>query len=199
MALEALFKLQLHIKGSIVECGVHNGASLMTWAKLSATLEPYNYHRKVIGFDTFEGFPEDSIGDMDGPLGDEVRPGDFPCNMVRLNESIGAFDADRPISHKPKVELVKGDACETIPRWLGENRHALISLLFLDFDLYGPTVDALKHFADRVPPGAVLAFDQLNNPDWPGETMAFVESSFYLSQPVRSFPWEPNISYMVIR
>ncbi len=50
-----LFKMQLDVKGSVVECGVimeeSNGV-----AKLSATLEPYNYHRKIIGFDTFTGF-----------------------------------------------------------------------------------------------------------------------------------------------
>ena len=51
-----LFKLQLKIKGSVVECGVHQGGGVMAWAKLSSIYEPYNYHRKVIGFDTFEGF-----------------------------------------------------------------------------------------------------------------------------------------------
>ena len=59
-----IFKRQLHVKGSIVECGVHHGGGLMTWAHFSATLEPYNYHRKIIGFDTFEGFP--SVAPQDG-------------------------------------------------------------------------------------------------------------------------------------
>ncbi len=52
-----IFKRQLEVKGSIVECGVHHGGGVMTWAQISATLEPYNYHRKIIGFDTFAGFP----------------------------------------------------------------------------------------------------------------------------------------------
>ena len=45
-----IFKKQLRIKGSIVECGVHHGGGLMAWAKLSSILEPYNYHRKIIGY-----------------------------------------------------------------------------------------------------------------------------------------------------
>ena len=53
-----LFKKQLGIKGSIVECGIHQGGGVMSWAKLSTTLEPYNFHRKIIGFDTFSGFPK---------------------------------------------------------------------------------------------------------------------------------------------
>ena len=35
-----LFKLQMDISGSIVECGVHEGGGLFAWAKLSANLEP---------------------------------------------------------------------------------------------------------------------------------------------------------------
>lgn len=49
--------MQLNIKGSIIECGVHQAGGVFTWAKLSSIYEPYNYHRKIIGFDTFKGFP----------------------------------------------------------------------------------------------------------------------------------------------
>jgi hypothetical protein len=44
------------VKGSIVECGVFKGFGLMSWAKLSAMLEPENFTRRIYGFDTFEGF-----------------------------------------------------------------------------------------------------------------------------------------------
>ena len=44
MVFFELFKKQIDLKGSIVECGVHQGGGLMTWAKLSSILEPYNYH-----------------------------------------------------------------------------------------------------------------------------------------------------------
>ena len=57
IAYKELFEKQINIKGSIVECGVYQGGGLMTWAKLSTILEPYNYHRKIIGFDTFTGIP----------------------------------------------------------------------------------------------------------------------------------------------
>ena len=30
----------------------------MTWAKLSAVLEPNNLTRRIYGFDSFEGFPD---------------------------------------------------------------------------------------------------------------------------------------------
>ena len=61
LAMYELFKLVLPVKGSVVECGVFRGFGTMTWAKLSAILEPENLTRRVYGFDTFAGFP--TIGD----------------------------------------------------------------------------------------------------------------------------------------
>src|SRR3954469_9640525 len=59
-----LFRQVLDVNGAIVECGVFNGAGLFTWAQLSTIYEPVNYNRKVIGFDTFAGFP--GVSDADG-------------------------------------------------------------------------------------------------------------------------------------
>ena len=41
--------------GDIVEAGVYYGSGLMGWANILASLEPYNYQCKIIGFDTFKG------------------------------------------------------------------------------------------------------------------------------------------------
>ncbi len=63
LALYEIFKLVLPVKGSIVECGVFKGFGVMSWAKLSAMLEPENLTRRIYGFDTFAGFPH--FGDRD--------------------------------------------------------------------------------------------------------------------------------------
>ena len=38
LALYEIFKRALHVKGSIIECGVYQGFGVMTWAKLSAIM-----------------------------------------------------------------------------------------------------------------------------------------------------------------
>ena len=58
MARYEIFKLIQDVQGSIVECGVQFGGGLMSFAKISAIMEPYNFQRRIIGFDTFSGFPE---------------------------------------------------------------------------------------------------------------------------------------------
>ena len=38
MAQYEIFKRQLNIKGSVVECGVHYGGGVMAWSKISSIL-----------------------------------------------------------------------------------------------------------------------------------------------------------------
>ena len=192
-----LFKLQLKIKGSVVECGVHQGGGVMAWAKLSSIYEPYNYHRKVIGFDTFEGFP--SV-DKSKDKTKYAFVGNFKSkNDIKkdIEKSIKVFDKERPIPNK-KIELIKGDAKKTIPNYLKKNPHLLISLLYLDFDIYEPTKFALANLKHRIPKGGIIAFDELNNPHWPGETMAFLEELNIAKHRLLHFNYEPNISYIII-
>ena len=56
IARTRLFEEILEVNGSIVECGVFSGAGVFSWLHLSSIFEPYNYTRRIIGFDTFDGF-----------------------------------------------------------------------------------------------------------------------------------------------
>jgi hypothetical protein len=197
LAMYEIFKLILPVKGSIVECGVFRGFSLMTWAKLSTILEPENLTRRVYGFDTFDGFP--SVTDMDRKASGEAEPGDFQSSSYdELQELIRLYDQDRFLGHIPKVQLVRGDAAESIPDFVRENTHLLVSLLFLDMDLYEPTKAALEHFLPRMPKGAVLAFDELDNPIWPGETTALLDSLVINRVKIQRLDWDPYIGYVVL-
>lgn len=193
-----IFKRQLGIKGSIIECGVHHGGGVMGWAHYSSILEPYNYHREIIGFDTFEGFPE--VTGEDG-AGENSKAGAFSENYNIKNElenSIAAFDENRFLNNKNKIKLIKGDANITIPEYLNSNKHLIVSLLYLDFDIYKPTVTALQTLMERIPKGGIIAFDEVHNPDWPGETMAMLENLDIKRHRLECLPFEPNISFIQI-
>jgi len=196
LARYEIFKRALRVKGSIVECGVFRGGGVMTWAKLSAVLEPNNLTRRIYGFDTFEGFR--SVSDKDQTRNGGAEEGEFDVLTAHseLQELIRAYDMDRFLGHVDKVHLIKGDAVETVPIFLEENPHLLVSLLFLDFDLYEPTKVALEHFLPRMPRGAIVAFDELDNPSWPGETLAMLDSvgSFRLER----LEFDPYKAYAVL-
>ncbi len=194
-----IFKRVLAVKGSIVECGVNRGFGLMTWAKLSAVLEPTNLTRRVYGFDSFRGFP--SVHDKDATGIDRQTPApgalaaDSYAELLRL---ITLYDRDRFLGHIPKVELIEGNALETIPQFLRDHPHLVVSLLFMDFDLFEPTRAALKAFLPRMPRGAVLAFDELDNPIWPGETLALVETVGIGNLALQRLEFDPYIAFAVI-
>lgn len=197
-----LFKKIIHLKGSIVECGVHYGGGLMAWAKLSANLEPFALHRKIIGFDTFEGFVNVNTKDLtENGKNKKVKPGGFSTQIdvyEELLDCIEVNDNNRFLNQFPKVELVRGNAAITIPEYLEKNRHLIISLLFLDFDLYEPTKIALDYFFDRIPKGGIIVFDEINNENWPGETEALFEKFTSLNNlHIRKFPHDPNIAYII--
>ena len=87
---------------------------------------------------------------------------------------------------------------ETADKFLEENPHVLVSLMYLDFDLYEPTKKALEVFLPRMGKGSVIAFDEINHPLWPGETLALLESMDLSKFSIRKFPFEINMSYIVI-
>jgi hypothetical protein len=197
LALYELFKLILPVKGSIVECGVYKGFTFMSWAKLSAMLEPENLTRRIYGFDSFAGFPSIQEQDDGGPV--KPRRGELRSNSYEeLLELIKEYDADRFLGHIPKVELVRGDIVQTVPEFVRNHKHLVVSLLFMDCDLYEPTKTGIEHFLPRMPRGAVIAFDELDNPVWPGESLALLESMGTNKLRLRRWEWDPYIAYAVI-
>ncbi len=193
-----IFKRVLGVQGSIVEGGVCFGGGLLAWAQLSAIFEPTNHQRKIIGFDTFAGIPSLSEKDAKSSSGEAHCGGLAVDSYAEIMQCISLYDMNRFVSQIGKVELVKGDATQTIPAYVADNPHLLVSLLYLDFDVHSPTKVALEHFLPRMPKGAVVAFDELNLKDWPGETLALLETSDIRRLRIERFPYHSTISFAQI-
>ena len=200
LCLTEVFKLVLEVQGDVVECGVNWGGGLMAFAQLSAILEPVNLQRRIVGFDTFSGFVKIADEDAKGALFTaERRAGGYQADcLADLQECVALFDRNRFIGHVQKVVLVPGDAALTIPAYLEANPHTVVSLLHLDFDLYEPTKIAIEQLLPRMPRGAVILFDELNNRTWPGETRAVMEAIGLSKLRIRRFAFEPHMSYAVL-
>jgi len=169
----------------------------MSWAKLSTIFEPENLIRKIYGFDTYEGFPSLHEKDLNTSHAHEV--GHFFTNSYdELSELIAQHDKDRFLGHMPKVELIKGDCTKTIPQFISDNPHLLISMLFIDLDLYEPTKVALEHFLPRMHKGSILAFDELDNSQWPGETLALLETVGLKNIKIETIPGDPYIGFAIL-
>ncbi|MEH6518707.1 MAG: class I SAM-dependent methyltransferase [Halioglobus sp.] len=194
--MQHIYSMIVPVHGVIMEFGVRWGQNLAVFSALRGILEPYNYNRKIIGFDTFEGFP--SVAPEDGG---SVRPGDYGVteNWIEELDSILKFhEQNAPISQKEKYELVKGDASATLPAYLERHPETVVALAYFDFDIYRPTRDCLEAILPYLTKGSILAFDELNMPEFPGETLAVREVLGLSRYAIQRLPLSPLTSYMVV-
>jgi hypothetical protein len=196
LLMHEIFQMILPVHGVVVEFGVRWGQNLALFTAFRGMYEPYNYNRRVIGFDTWDGFPA-----VDAKDGSRVAAGDYgvtPGYMDHLGEVLELHEADSPIAHKRKFELVRGDATETFGRFLEANPQTVVALAYFDFDLYAPTKACLELLLPRLTRGSVIAFDELNCPEFPGETLAVMETIGLSRYAIRRSPLNPLVSYLVI-
>lgn len=193
-----IYRKIVHTHGIVAEFGVRWGQTLSIMSALRGIFEPFNRHRKIVGFDTFAGFT--GLGDKDGKLcrcvdgSFSVPPGyeDFLGQLLTLQEKLN------PISHLTKFELVKGNARETVPAYLEKHPETIISLAIFDFDIYEPTRATLEAIRPYLCRGSILVFDELCDDIFPGETIALREILGLNNLRIQRFPMTARISYLEI-
>ncbi len=198
-AYVALFEMTRGIVGSIAECGVYFGQGLMTYANLAAAFEPYNYQCRIIGFDTFEGDRSHSEPDVNGNMVDRSVWNYEAKALDDLQRAITIYDLDRPLNHLQKVQLVKGDLCETAAAFMTAHPETLFRIIHLSVNLYLPTRSVLQHFYPKLSRGGILAIHGLNY-SAPGAQRALsevVEQQFGEKVDLRTFEYYPNLVYSV--
>jgi hypothetical protein len=173
--MHELYTKILDVHGVVIEFGVRWGQNLALFESLRGIYEPYNYGRKIVGFDTFEGFP--SVSEKDGK-NDVIYPGAFTVTegyQTYLESMLDYHEHESPISHMKKYELVQGDAGVEVVRYLERHPETIVALAYFDLDLYEPTKKCLLAIKGHLTKGAIIGFDELNYHECPGETLALKE------------------------
>ncbi len=196
--MHELYQRIIPVNGIIIEFGVRWGQNLALFSSFRGIYEPYNYNRKVVGFDTFTGFPSVSEEDGNHPINTVGAYGVTPDYETYLDEVLGYHEMESPIKHIKKYEIIKGDATVTLPEYLQEHPETVIALAYFDFDLYEPTRRCLELIKDYVTRGSVIGFDELNTPAAPGETKALKEVYGLNHYSIRRTTLTPCPSFIVI-
>jgi hypothetical protein len=173
--LAELYQRILPVDGIVIEFGVRWGRDLAHFVALRGLFEPFNYTRRIVGFDTFAGFPGVDTQDGDALA---VVPGAYAVSegyRPYLEEVLAHQEAESPIAHLRKFELVEGDAAVELERYLAEHPETVVAMAYFDMDVYAPTRACLEMLRPHLTRGSVLGFDELNCPDFPGETLALRE------------------------
>jgi hypothetical protein len=173
--LHELYRRSLTVDGVIMEFGVRWGQTLALFTSFRGLYEPFNYTRRVVGFDTFDGFPSVSEHDRPSAVIAQGAYGVTDGYEDYLRSVLDCHEQECPIAHITKYEVVKGDVLETVPRYLAEHPETIVALAYFDLDLYEPTRATLEAIRPHLTRGSVVGFDQINCPHFPGETLAIRE------------------------
>ncbi|MEP5072323.1 MAG: TylF/MycF/NovP-related O-methyltransferase, partial [Crocinitomicaceae bacterium] len=174
--MDEIYRKTLKVPGVIMEFGVWWGANLALFQSLRGVYEPYNYTRRVIGFDTFSGYPDRMKSEDKNSK--YLFEGNYSVseNYEKYLEEVLEFhDRENVMPQKKKYEIIKGDIVDTLPSYLNDNPQTIISLAYFDMGLYEPTKLALESIKPYLTKGSILVMDELNFPDMPGETIALKE------------------------
>ena len=168
--LNNIYKQIIDQQGIILDCGCRWGQTSSIFSSLRGIYEPFNRLRKIYSFDTFHGFIEKSKFDHNTIKKNQYSVSKNYQNhlgeVLKLNEKLS------PNDHLKKNYIIKGDISKTIKTFFNKNKHAIVSLAYLDLDLFKTTYDALKEILKHSSKGTIIVFDELNDEYMPGETVA---------------------------
>ncbi len=162
-----------NVVGSIVECGVWKGGSMMA---VALTLQQVGiYDRHLYLFDTFAGMTPPT--DIDESYNGEPASVPFASKPNSKNSSSWCYASRAEVEEnlartqyaKQQIHLVEGDVKLTIPDQAPQN----ISILRLDTDWYESTLHELVHLYPRLSNGGVLIVDDYGH--WRGSRKAVDE------------------------
>jgi len=162
------------IPGSIVECGVWRGGSMMAIAKTLLDLNQSD--RELYLFDTFEGMPKPTNFDR-RKRDNQKAIVDFKKEQTGNNSSDWVMASIEDVKkavysvgyNKNKIHFIKGLVEQTIP----DKAPGVISLLRLDTDWYESTSHELVHLFPRLSNGGVIILDDYDH--WTGSKKAVDE------------------------
>ncbi|MDR0393317.1 MAG: hypothetical protein LBH52_03765 [Puniceicoccales bacterium] len=197
--INELYELIIKTPGIIMEFGAWWGCNMVLFENLRNVYEPYNWARKVVGFDTFEGYSCPT--EQDGREGELAFKNNYSvCENYaeHLSALLDYMQEENVLSHIKKYELVKGDATKTIHTYLDNNPQTIIALAYFDMQLYSPTKACLKAIQPYLTKGSVIAMDELNHFEFPGETIAYKEVFELDKYKIIRSKYLPDRSYIVI-
>ena len=147
------YKMVMGLPGAIVECGVFKGTSICRFAMLRNLLGT-DFSTKIIAFDVFsDDFPNTEYEEDQGQREHWLQTaGGSSISPEQLTEVFSWMNVSN-------YELVAGDICETVPRYVEEHKGLKVALLNIDCDFVEPTYCALNNFYDRMVRGGIILLD----------------------------------------
>jgi hypothetical protein len=176
LVLNDLYLRIMSVPGDVLEFGTRFGHNLVVFENLRAIYEPFNKTRRMVGFDTFEGYRGFSKEDREGEVFSETTYTTFTGYEHYLEKLLAVHEKSNVLGHiSGNHRVVKGDVRETAPRYFADHPETTVAMAYFDMGLYEPTKLALQAIKPHLIPGSVILLDEFTWSESPGEAIAFRE------------------------
>lgn len=176
IAISDVYRMIIDIPGNIFDLGCWWGQNTILFENYRAIYEPFNKQRRIVSFDSFEGYihwsEQDQRSDIFNQNTYSTSQGyeTFLRALLETHEGINALGHQRGLH-----EVMKGDATKTVREYLLANPETIVALAAFDLGLYEPTKSVLETIRPHLVPGSVLLMIHLTRKDLRGDGRAFLE------------------------
>lgn len=175
LAITDLYRRIVRLPGIIVDLGTWRGQTAVLCENLRAIYEPLHFNRRIVCFDTFEGYAGFSKRDKPSQLhrdGTYNVGGDAYADLLRT--LLLVHEKNNAMGHvNGKHKVIQGDCRKTLPAFFREFPNEFVALAFFDVNSVEPTRQSFERIYERLVPGGIVAFWQLTRDSIPAEAMVY--------------------------
>lgn len=174
-----------NIEGDIIEVGIFKGD---TSEIIAEHIKSKKLDKLYFGLDTFTGYvEEDLIGANEAS---------------KINQKTNRWHAsklgveDRLSKYSKIVSIYEGDCKIVIPNLISKSIIKTLSFVYIDCNLYAPSIAAMRDLYPKMSKGSVLAIDEHLVG---GETKAIKEFAKEVNRELKYFSKEKGPSYYIVK
>ena len=198
-AIRELYEKIVMKPGIIIDLGTWRGQTAVVCENLRAIFEPLHFNRRIVCFDTFQGYvgfsEEDKATQLhnDGTYRVESEYAKYLSALLVLHEKNNAMG-----HNQGKHKVIQGDCRVTLPQYLDEHENEMVALAFFDLNSYEPTDASFQHIYKRLIPGGVVGFWQLTRDVIPAEGKVYNKTILNrVSHTIHRAQFYPGLCYLI--
>lgn len=200
LAIADIYKLIIDKPGMIVDLGTWRGQTAVLCENLRAIYEPLHLNRRIVCFDTFDGYAGFGKKDRTTKV---HRDGTYGVGgasyAVYLRDLLALHEKNNAMGHNHgKHTVIAGDCRTTVPKFFANNKNEFVALAFFDVNSFEPTHLAFGDIYKRLVPGGIVAFWQLTRKSIPAEGRVYNENILpKFGHQLRRATTYPGLCYLI--
>jgi hypothetical protein len=194
LAVSDVYRTIIDVPGQVFDLGCWWGQNSVLFENCRAIFEPFNKQRKIVSFDSFEGYTNWSEKDQKSEIFNQNTYSTGSGYEQFLANLLETHEGNNNLGHQRGVhEVVKGDATKSVPGYLAKNPETIVALAAFDLGLYEPTKVVLSAIKPHLVPGSCLLMIHLTRKELLGDGKAFLEAMQGVRYKLTKVPHYPSM------